>query len=186
MSLLAKLQMAKKKLQPTKTIITTIDGRRLTTDGEVLSSSGYGFVVDTKPDRIPAEILPGLFLGSQDCVDPEILERYNIRSVLSIGIEVKPPPDIEWKFIECLDLPETQLEPVLDEATVFINKNQGILVHCNAGVSRSSSVVIGYLIKEKSLTFEEAFNLVKSKRECARPNDGFSKQLKDLSNKLKF
>ena len=47
------------------------------------------------------------------------------------------------------------------------------MIHCRHGVSRSASIVIGYLIKFKKLKYEDAFNFVKSKRNCINPNSNF-------------
>jgi atypical dual specificity phosphatase len=47
-----------------------------------------------------------------------------------------------------------------------------------AGISRSSSIIISYLIKRKSFTFEKALDHCKSKREKISPNDGFRSQLR--------
>ena len=55
-----------------------------------------------------------------------------------------------------------------------------VLVHCNAGISRSASVVIGYLISHHDLSYEEAFQLVQASKPSIRPNEGFVKQLKQL------
>jgi protein-tyrosine phosphatase len=43
-----------------------------------------------------------------------------------------------------------------------------ILVHCMAGVSRSVSLVIAYLIKHKDMNYEAAYTLVKSRRKIVR------------------
>lgn len=53
-----------------------------------------------------------------------------------------------------------------------------VYVHCNAGVSRSASFVIAYLMRELAMTFEEAFTFVKQKRPQIMPNHGFVTQLK--------
>lgn len=188
MSLLAKIQATKNLLKPTNTITTTIDGRKIGSDGSVISSGGTGFVIDTKPDRQPVEVIDRLLLGSQDCVDLEVLEEHKITHILSVGItvDIVLPKMIQTKFIECLDLPETNLTSILIEASQHIdtilaaNQDNKILVHCNAGVSRSSSIVIGYLILSKKLNFNEAYGKVKEKRECIRPNDGFMRQLKSI------
>lgn len=191
MSLLDALRAKKGTLRPTDTSVRHADGTRIVekASGEVeqLSSSSYGFVVDTKPDKIPAEIVMGeLFLGSQDAVDVEVLKQHNIRAILSVGIPcpVNLPDEFVVKFIPCLDVPETDFWPVLEESISFIcscvDKRRPVLVHCNAGVSRSSTIVIGYLIKEGSMSFEEAFNAVKSKRPSIQPNAGFMKFLKSL------
>lgn len=45
-------------------------------------------------------------------------------------------------------------------------------------MSRSAAVVIAYMMAKHSLTFEEAFYLVKAKRTITYPNSGFIAQLK--------
>lgn len=54
----------------------------------------------------------------------------------------------------------------------------GVLVHCFYGVSRSSTLVIAYLMKKYNLTYQKAFERVKSKRSLCHPNRGFIQQLK--------
>jgi protein-tyrosine phosphatase len=49
-----------------------------------------------------------------------------------------------------------------------------------SGISRSTSMVIAYLIKEKGMGFEEAFAFCKEKRPIVHPNSGFKKQLREL------
>jgi protein-tyrosine phosphatase len=39
-----------------------------------------------------------------------------------------------------------------------------VLVHCMAGVSRSVTIVLAYLIKEKAMGFDQAYALVKNRR----------------------
>jgi protein-tyrosine phosphatase len=53
------------------------------------------------------------------------------------------------------------------------------------GKSRSSSVVIAYVMLKKKINYEEAFNFVKSKRDCISPNSGFVAQLKEFEEILK-
>ena len=63
-----------------------------------------------------------------------------------------------------------------DIAGEFIKINlekTNVLVHCFAGVSRSASIIIAYLMKEKNNTYKEAFSFVKAKRSIIDPNFGF-------------
>ena len=53
-----------------------------------------------------------------------------------------------------------------------------VLVHCRAGVSRSASIVIAYLMKELKLDFNTAYKLVLAARPIVSPNEGFEKQLR--------
>lgn len=56
-----------------------------------------------------------------------------------------------------------------------------VLVHCNQGISRSSSLTIAYLIMHGNVnTLEEAHGMVKAGRPVACPNIGFFQQLLDL------
>lgn len=54
-----------------------------------------------------------------------------------------------------------------------------VLVHCNAGVSRSSSIVMAYLMWREGLLFDEAYRQVKLARPSSRPNSGFYRQLQN-------
>lgn len=66
--------------------------------------------------------------------------------------------------------------PYFDKGADFIYENlpkTNVLVHCFAGVSRSTSIVIAYLMKYKDMKFDNAYEFVKSQRTCAWPNEGF-------------
>ena len=47
------------------------------------------------------------------------------------------------------------------------------MVHCEAGISRSASMVIAYLIRCKKMALIDAYALVKSERKQICPNHGF-------------
>lgn len=59
-----------------------------------------------------------------------------------------------------------------------------ILVHCNKGVSRSSSMVIAYLMKRHSMPFDHALAFVVKRRPVANPNESFRRQLQDYERLL--
>lgn len=138
-------------------------------------------------------VLPNLLVGSQDvAVDKKLLELHKVTHVLSIGVpDLQIPVDnITHHFLDLLDLPESPLEEKLSEACAFIQNGLSlsggsVFVHCNAGVSRAPTIVVGYLVKCRGMSPEDALQLVKEKRPCARPNEGFRKALvkihKDMS-----
>lgn len=64
------------------------------------------------------------------------------------------------------------------------DKGEFILVHCRAGISRSSTVVIAYLMKYKQWSLKKAFIYTKLKRKSIFPNQSFFKELIVLENKL--
>ena len=50
--------------------------------------------------------------------------------------------------------------------------------YASQGVSRSAAVVIAYLIYTHNMSYDAAFDLVKRKRACVKPNSGFVKCVK--------
>lgn len=58
-----------------------------------------------------------------------------------------------------------------------------ILVHCFMGISRSTTIVIAYLIATTNMTPHEALATVRSKRTIVRPNRGFMSQLQEYYSK---
>ncbi|MEL6178970.1 MAG: dual specificity protein phosphatase [Myxococcota bacterium] len=59
-----------------------------------------------------------------------------------------------------------------------------LLIHCQAGVSRSATLVTALLMKSGQKTFFEAFSEVRSKRAEVLPNIGFASQLQHFEHAL--
>ena len=57
-------------------------------------------------------------------------------------------------------------------------------VHCVAGISRSATVCIAYLMKHLCWELQKAFDFVKSKRSCVAPNLSFMGQLLAFEKQL--
>ena len=92
------------------------------------------------------------------------------------------------KHIQAQDNEEQDLSQVLPEAVAFITEaisgGGKILVHCVAGMSRSASCVIAYLMKTKQIGYEEALAMTKAKRSCVEPNNAFVRQLQEYQSQL--
>jgi hypothetical protein len=65
------------------------------------------------------------------------------------------------------------------------NPNAKILVHCRAGISRSASVVIYYLMRSRGVSYRDALNYLQSKRPIVNPNPWYRQQLLDIERILK-
>lgn len=57
-------------------------------------------------------------------------------------------------------------------------------MHCHAGVSRSATVMIAYLMTKNQWSYEESLTFLKSKRKWVKPNPGFVEQLKAYERRL--
>ncbi|XP_014242766.1 dual specificity protein phosphatase 14-like [Cimex lectularius] len=139
-----------------------------------------------------AEIDSGLLLCGASMVTDNTLKKYNVTCVISVSPElpqVPLPNSITRHYtINVRDTIDSNLGEHFDSIADIINQVQeegGVtLVHCVAGVSRSASLCIAYLIKYKNMTLNEAYWYVHSKRRCIRPNNSFFNQLIDYEEKL--
>lgn len=66
----------------------------------------------------------------------------------------------------------------------YLSKNISVFVHCYAGISRSASIIISYLMKKQHKNLHDTYNFVKSKRDIVNPNIYFINQLNLYSNQI--
>eukprot|EP01111_Echinosteliopsis_oligospora_P015912 TRINITY_DN6451_c0_g1_i1.p1 TRINITY_DN6451_c0_g1~~TRINITY_DN6451_c0_g1_i1.p1 ORF type:complete len:169 (-),score=28.60 TRINITY_DN6451_c0_g1_i1:23-529(-) len=128
-----------------------------------------------------------LFLGSLRAgLNIDQLLLYKVTHILVVGTELKQhhPEDFVYKKIEVEDHMNENIFIHFQDAFSFIDEaiNSGgcVLVHCAAGISRSSTIVIGYLMTKQKRTFSQALNYTQKMRPIVAPNWGFRKQLEFL------
>jgi protein-tyrosine phosphatase len=84
----------------------------------------------------------------------KLLKELNIRHIITV-CEFKLKKEILNKFnvlwINLHDIPSADIRQHFDQTNEFLNvcrsKNEKVLVHCQIGVSRSSSIVLAYRLK---------------------------------------
>ncbi len=139
-----------------------------------------------------------LYLGDgADGSNKDEIIKFGITHILNLTYNVKNKfeNDNEMSYLNILqcqinDSEDTDITKIFKQCIEFIdnalkeNDNNSVLVHCIAGISRSPSIVIVYLIKTQKMKFMDAFNFVKQKRSIILPNQGFQKQLKLMEQSL--
>ncbi|XP_072040923.1 dual specificity protein phosphatase 19-like [Amphiura filiformis] len=189
----------KKSLQNVETQITTPAGQRIleshSTDWDKISKQvtdegTLGFIGDYKPDLQVLEVRPRLFLSSQDvAASLDLLQEHNITHILNVAslVENSFPAMFTYKTCKILDLPEVPITRHFDECFQFIEtglSEGGILVHCNAGRSRSVTIVTAYLMKTERITLDVILKEMKEQRPGVQPNPGFMMQLKEYEKNV--
>ncbi len=91
--------------------------------------------------------------------------------------------------MEIEDKEDVLLKDRFDETIRFMNMalenpSSRILVHCNLGISRSTTIILAYLMKTYYATLYEAFKFLRHRRPIICPNMGFLRQLIDYENDL--
>lgn len=189
----------KASLRKTETVVTLPDGRQVLegkdeqgrTITKSVSFGSLGFVGDVKQDLQVGEILPGLIMGSQDVAhNSELLDKFKVTHILNVASFVDNiyPEKFTYLSMDLRDLPDFPISKAFPEAIEFIEKaiQSGgcVLVHCNAGISRSATIVLAYLMKAKAMSLNDAFTYLRSKRPSSFPNSGFMIQLKTFEDSL--
>ena len=134
-------------------------------------------------DATPIDhIIDNIYLGDFRTADNiDMLRQYNITHIINCAFNLpnRFPEQITYKRLDLRDEPDQPILERLEEAYQFIkeNKDKNIFVHCVFGKSRSASVVIFYVMKEKKMNFQDAKNFVKNIRNIVEPNFGFESEL---------
>ena len=147
----------------------------------------------------PSKIYEHLFLSDYRCASNRfMIQKYNIKKILTVANDLPSLHEdiVQYKTIKIKDDSDQNLKQYFLETCKFIQEsilnNDPILVHvyflikkkCMAGISRSASVVIAYLMFSKKMKYNEAFLFLKSKRDIICPNQGFQNQLLDFEKTL--
>lgn len=140
------------------------------------------------------QIVPRLFL-SDDVIarNKTVLDKHNITHILNLTTNIpnKFEPDITYLKLIIFDFETQNISQYFSESFEFIEnalkeERNCVLVHCNAGISRSSSFVIAYLLQKRIFKkYKDAYNHVKKARPVIEPNRGFEKQLINLEKRIR-
>lgn len=142
-------------------------------------------------DLHPCEILPFLFVGSQvHAQSRAILSGLKITHILNITATCPNcfPNDIQYKTIPIKDTWNQNISSFFQECFEFIDSARSsdgrVLVHCVAGISRSPTITIAYLMKTTNMSLQDALSHVKGRRSIVAPNLDFLVELEAFERSL--
>ena len=136
-----------------------------------------------------SEVLPKVFIGNAAAAkDSTFFNQYKISHVINVTeqepnyFEVKSD-NLRQSKVAYLHLPvsdkcSSTLSSYFAQTNAFIenclsSETNALLIHCKCGVSRSSTILLAFLVHVKRMTLSTALNLVRKKRRRIRPNIGF-------------
>lgn len=137
----------------------------------------------------------GIYLGNFNAAkDLNLLKKLNISAVLTVAEELELSyKSNEWMVahlkIMASDVENFDLSKYFLKCFEFIcqfQRSTNVLIHCYAGVSRSVTITIAYLMKFFGMSFKKSFSLVRENRKQIYPNSGFIKQLKSFETLLQW
>ncbi|KAL8611328.1 hypothetical protein ACOMHN_013759 [Nucella lapillus] len=141
----------------------------------------------------PVEVLPYLYLGNaKNSADLNQLKQNGIHYILNVTPNVpnmfEDDGDFKYLQIPISDHWSQNLSSFFPDAIAFIDEarhsKQGVLVHCLAGISRSVTVTVAYLMSQQAMCLNEAYDFVKKCKPNISPNFTFMGQLLDFEKVL--
>lgn len=134
---------------------------------------------------VPHKVLEGFFIGDYaTATNMSSLKNSKITHILTVMNSIEPfpfPEDFTYKKFHVRDDEDEDLASIFEQCHSFIDlgrSHSGVLVHCAAGISRSATIVLSYLMKVRQSNFDNELEFLRSVRPVVDPNPGFVKQLK--------
>jgi len=162
---------------------------------QVAIDTPFHNVLPPEPGSLGPNSVGGLYIGSLSAVvggSVNALRSLNISIIIQVlhipFLVLSEEEGFTCYRVDIDDRPSQNLDAqLLEQVCVYIeemrNSGKGVLVHCQQGISRSASIVIAYLIRNHRMTYDQALELVKSKRACVEPNAGFVRCLRAWEEK---
>lgn len=143
-----------------------------------------------------AEIIPKkLYFGDNEFPkDLQNLSKFNITTIIDLikykspSLIPKYPQNIKYYHYSIVDNPTSTIDWCEEVCNLMEeeikSKNSVLYIHCAAGISRSTTCILYYLMKKEKKNLKESFELVRKLRNVASPVYGFFKGLTDLDLKI--
>ena len=158
--------------------------------GIIGMSSRLGLTIRAESHSVEhnvTQILEHLYLGGDDiCDDRAMLLELNIGRIVNATSDSPNyfPDDFGYLHVDVPDevdaVISNRFEDVSDFIAGAVSAKRSCLVHCSAGMSRSATLVLAYLVRHVGMSLLDALSHTKARRPLVSPNPGFMGQLVEL------
>ena len=121
----------------------------------------------------------------------KVVRDLKITHIINISVEHQCvfPDKIKYLHLQMEDKEDVLLKDRFTETVNFLtmaleNPSNRVLVHCNLGISRSTTLILAYMMKTFHATVHEAFKFLRHRRPIVCPNIGFLRQLIEFEYEL--
>jgi predicted protein tyrosine phosphatase len=143
-------------------------------------------------DRVDAHVFIGGYLAA---ADPAFVRRARISRIVKLFADdpgyaggATRHPGVRYLVLPAEDRPDYDIRPAAFAAVRFVldaaRDGERVLVHCHAGVSRSATVVLLYLMLRWAMPLDRALARLRLARPFVRPNPGFMACLRATDARL--
>ena len=136
----------------------------------------------------PRHVIDHIYLSGKDGASFNNLSKYKIDVVIRIGFFDEMLDNCEYHSYPLEDASHERIESIFEETSNILHQchlhNKRVLVHCHAGVSRSSTIILYYMMKYLNYSLKDAFDVCFKKRPIVRPNEGFAKTLQEFEVRM--
>ena len=137
--------------------------------------------------------MPNLFIsGEALAMSEERLRQLGIGAIVACGCKSHFPAKFLYHEVHVQDNANAKIGHLLRPAANFIAKaldaGKPVLVHCKAGICRSATVIIAYLLMHRRDlvgSVDDALALIKAARPCAFPREEFLAACERLDAEVK-
>lgn len=130
-------------------------------------------------------VTPTLFISSyEQAGDVDFLRYFNIQRVINLSNSTNANT-LPTLHIQINDITTADIKTYFAETNAYID-GYTTLVHCQAGVSRSATICIAYIMWKYKAPLRVALHRLQQARSIVEPNPGFMAQLREYEQELKL
>jgi predicted protein tyrosine phosphatase len=136
-------------------------------------------------DRVDSHVFIGGYLAA---ADGHLVRQAGITRIVQL-VAAPRIPGVQYLAVPVEDSPEADIRAAAAAAVSFIQDgiraNERVLVHCQAGISRSATVVLLHLMVNRGHSLATALVQLRLARPFISPNPGFMKHLRATDARLR-